>query len=1690
MARLVNYWQISQPKTLKHLAVIRDAAQLGKVGFYIHYTHHAFEEKVLNGEVVWDAVKTIKTPLVPEEVIDRYGFTVLNGSQFQGRFRNATLAECIEAVRGRGSNFKGMSSRAINKAVQNAHTDASLSSSKDKEQAVPRKGIKRKAANELDGADKPKSARPRGRPRKYPKINLELEEEPLTSDVAKSIKTSQKRAWEYLCSKIGKEIEAQVLAGVPEAEAQSAVVPQHGITEQDYLTKRARKRRKAWDEVVSAASLPLYLPSIAAHSMLLHSHRPNDLLPTDSVQLGNSRSHQNEVYLNYRPSSLAHGLSLNIGNVAPAKVHSVTRNQPRPNLIYPPTLRYLPSIAAHDLSSASWLLKSDGRIAQEPGAKSQDASALNGRKSTRAGKIPQKRNTDESLKTPIKKIRIEEDSNNSPKSRSLTYKEQSALTVRANTGIFLGPNASLRGHSGRGRPRKCRLVIFKLEAIYNLPWFCREPSFAIPQAEPVASNHEQMPAVAESNGVSPPLLDSPNLPAAIDFAGPHRGFRGSPVALLPQADEAAPVPSLSVSSVLGVSRQDSKRKRGSAQVSGPRALQKGSRSTSRGGGSLDCGKQYPAETVLDSHEVTLNGSCSSPGPRLTGLGKTPQQSVSGSGTLESPVSVSEDSLIGECATLRVQGGRNQQQAPKTRSNPSIPEDASETAQSKRVEHQQREDEMDQNHDVVNEAIPATRHLTQSPAKMRRFGGSTARARKDIIMDVIRKCGGLYPSGNELTGSVTEVMLSNGVTAMPDKKTIQQVKKVLVAEGKLHEINFTFQDRRGLLIQKTIVALAGLDPQDSKVKDLQNSIRNSHPLSYFPASTFVNESSIDSPPAIAQTDRTKAAKSYANLLPIETESVKSLFPKTQRKHTESRDAKQLEVSAEVSTQPATPSKSKALPQSGKRCPSKLQGQGAYPRPQGEHCQESPRKSNARRRTQNNHQFPPEDRGERPQEISFPETQISVAPKTKARRRTRKDSPSQLEANGKTSWEIPPPETQNPVGTACSVISKEGETTQKNTRAQKIDRSIVLPFANLGGQQISLTPSILLQDLSRVYATPKDKPVISAQATKKVFNAMVDNVAFWEQNTFEQSLPFETSTWIHYQYPGELDGSTYFAPPSAPIMPQDPCPSLPSTANLSAPVAQPTTSSQKQTRKRRQPASPNTTPMGQAKKRKIQKVRKKFNNPRTVGAANGVTSPFLQEKEIRQEPEAPKTKKTRRRVAFSIEDERPLLIAIIITRALLGGVELSVNWDVVAKMLDLRYEPAVLKRRWSSLRTKFKSSLDWSYSSFRKAFLKAYRDGSIPTVDFDHFMKYDWSWLHKWTMKELDDSSKASKELPSGKKSFNSGFNLRDSLIAPHSERVVANSGAKKQGLTIPQRHALAHKRPRCVPIAGISVRQQDHRPLEVAKSWVIANVITPQETYNPEFARRKLSCLEAQVIDSAVSELLSEKKISQENKGRALPARTYKLSDQFTTSLKSTLGPDDFAEAIAFKLSLDSRFRAKQKVSFNAAINDGEMVALVNLVADSMIRSSQEGLPSDKFGLTGKDYRTRNMDKEKLSFEVLYRPDEQYKYGLPLAPLPQIPNNFSVHGMQGTMAAKVPIWVDINGDCNKAIWDLVLSAILTLLTPGTCNKARDIERSLESRLEELEVLLVFGWLVNAGAATWTSDQHNSVQLLPWWWTVFG
>ncbi len=137
----------------------------------------------------------------------------------------------------------------------------------------------------------------------------------------------------------------------------------------------------------------------------------------------------------------------------------------------------------------------------------------------------------------------------------------------------------------------------------------------------------------------------------------------------------------------------------------------------------------------------------------------------------------------------------------------------------------------------------------------------------------------------------------------------------------------------------------------------------------------------------------------------------------------------------------------------------------------------------------------------------------------------------------------------------------------------------------------------------------------------------------------------------------------------------------------------------------------------------------------------------------------------------------------------------------------------------------------------------------------------------------------------------------------------------------------------------------------------------------------------------------------------------------------------------------------------------------------------------KWGFTEGNYKTVHMNRERLQFGMELHATDSYVHGIPIeraAP----PLSYQV---EGELGARLPIWVDINGNLMQDIWNMTLVATFYILTfrPGITIDA--LCRAYEGKVWTWELELFLQWAETAGLARKIEDgDETGWTTSEWWW----
>lgn len=1035
--------------------------------------------------------------------------------------------------------------------------------------------------------------------------------------------------------------------------------------------------------------------------------------------------------------------------------------------------------------------------------------------------------------------------------------------------------------------------------------------------------------------------------------------------------------------------------------------------------------------------------------------------------------------------------------------------------------------------------PKRKPSRKTVGNMNRQGGSVAILRKKVVMEIVDQCGGVYPGHRELVKAFVIEWEKKGLEGgTPDEKTMQSTVNMLHKDGKLRQIYFFFKDKKGLKVKKDMLICPSIDVMDPRVKDLQKRMIAYYPRSYWPSAVVPpDDYTFNTKRMMEGKDRVKEAKYEAlkdqELAQLEqrAQDGKGQEGLAENAHTESEQL--LRVPSIPKMTPSHANRQPRFSKPKRRKPASLKrafGRGTSllaallePSPLPPNSQdllwlpekyafselnyeeerptvlkptirENNRPRHARygariKDLRPSHSLSPLVPMQFRFPLSVPQPSTQYGKNLGNQVRYSHYSPDDVGRNGQQSTTIADSLEPSDSGPGLTWLA-----TEQIDDFQPQPKQLVVNFMDAVHyfHQTSGTFSVGFwgiappRRISRELGTcskpyshgpraihpefPSQRgprrlmPTRSLEDQGTEFEKEVDDLMKLElELTGLEHANFGHSTFINHVF---LHAHTTVQAAVADM-------------NLMKGIIVPSDGG-RIINKRIRPETSDNLRFSSKRSRSMafahagapENFKRRRLNTLTEGTAQG-KSP----KTPRPDPDGKLRRIRGPRSTLPIDDERRLVVAVLIVRTLTGGLNKRVDWVLVNRIFGSIYEPDFPFKRWSYLRFKFRHVIPGMEANFQEQFAEAYEEGSIPVLDFENLQEYDWKWLFEWTLERLGQSNQSQPDLPAERAQFDDQYALKDTSQIDINDYYEINT---RENTTVAKREDMLTNISYVYPIRNrVSDNEsQSKNPIAVAKSWIRANSIALSDTYRPDDACLKLGTLPDKVLHDALGQLLSDKVLWQENKGRIIPGRNYYINEQCLLKLKRNILSPSFRQAVAFKHHLDEEFEEKGSAVHPYTADNGHMLAMMDLVAHKRISMVPVNVPLNEWGQGDNGYEIRTMDKSRLNFQVDLQPLPSYIYGNPLEPLPTPPNQHLHDPM-----ARIPLWYDIDGEFVPAMWDLALAVVMAILAVRTGVGAEEIEKVTKPAMERWEIELVLGWLVDAKVAV---KVNSGYMLEEWWW----
>jgi hypothetical protein len=469
-------------------------------------------------------------------------------------------------------------------------------------------------------------------------------------------------------------------------------------------------------------------------------------------------------------------------------------------------------------------------------------------------------------------------------------------------------------------------------------------------------------------------------------------------------------------------------------------------------------------------------------------------------------------------------------------------------------------------------------------------------------------------------------------------------------------------------------------------------------------------------------------------------------------------------------------------------------------------------------------------------------------------------------------------------------------------------------------------------------------------------------------------------------------------------------------------------------------------------------------------------------------------------ISSTDSRRLFFACIAVKVLSGELEGTVSWNAIRDVFadHPNFDLPTFKARWNRMWNSYKEIADRVQREFQDAFITAYDQGLLPSLNVMHGSKLyyksaaNWRRVVDWAVKTIpvfpDDVG-----LPSSRDQLDIAFEFKT------GSNEIQDMREKLEHVqsTHSRREDLVHKISFATPFVRKSRSTVSN--VDVARSWVRANCATVDDRYDALAANRKLKKLDQSMLMAVTKQLHAEKIIAHSFKLRNKAARNYHLSDQYNQIFnKRPLDAGNFTYALAFKVRLDEVFTSDSpSLLLDYNLSDGAVLAITELLAAGRVIvkpvlppiDSTIGAPWPRltvWGFTEGAYKLRNMDRKSFLWSMEVMPTNKYVTGMPTATRVDIIKPPRILDRDKAGSERIPLWYDIHGNLIPKYWEAIVRSVVQHIAMRAGSTIATLTAPYRGLVWEWEMQMLVDWLVEVGVAKY--NKNGAVVAKEWWWTV--
>ncbi|KAG4301806.1 hypothetical protein PCK1_001782 [Pneumocystis canis] len=398
------------------------------------------------------------------------------------------------------------------------------------------------------------------------------------------------------------------------------------------------------------------------------------------------------------------------------------------------------------------------------------------------------------------------------------------------------------------------------------------------------------------------------------------------------------------------------------------------------------------------------------------------------------------------------------------------------------------------------------------------------------------------------------------------------------------------------------------------------------------------------------------------------------------------------------------------------------------------------------------------------------------------------------------------------------------------------------------------------------------------------------------------------------------------------------------------------------------------------------------------------------EINDHEKVYKSVSIRRKNNFTSNDDDILIRAVFLSRWAYSGNTGFIDWELIKKILPHHSETAI-KSRFSTLRSKnyIKEIGKFFTTSWLSYYQNAIENKILEPIspipnDTDIITLVEYSK----TLNILEDYDDI--DLPDTIEEISANY-----IVENINKRADIRNDFFDISLSLNARELILYG-----TVFSYSNIDQNFQDENEIKSIIKSILITPEENYDPEIAKKLLEPYQEDHIESALQELIQDKIIvrSKSELNRILPGRNYRFSDKFLFAFKTCFPDFLFSQAAEFYTQITEEFQKNNVFTLSEFINSGSMACILDLVVHQYVQLSIENV-MNVFCDHICQYDTQNWEDYTINFPVIAKPKN-------------ISYTLLDKSIKYENSLKRYIWIDISGNILKNVYNQYLQTILSFI----------------------------------------------------------